>query len=305
MFVQSDTGTKNSLLSGYANTYKFGFNGKEKVDEISNVTGSDLDYGARIYDSRICRFLSIDPISKKYPWYTPYQYAGNTPIQAIDLDGKEPDYIVSKRGRITEPVISLINALLGYDAQMMRNVYVYKNYCLGKNETQAQTPSATRIQTNPNWYTYDNDWIAVVGGHEMTHVKQFLDSPYPELVNNIAYFIDIKVNSYDRNPWESKACVEANIVYDFSVKYDPSSVLKSGMSIDKQCLTLEKMAYSYKKDKLNQGKAYFEKQVEQAQKNGVKISADYIERVKANFDSAIATWDKKIDEVSKKLETTK
>jgi hypothetical protein len=32
----------------------------------------------------------VDPLAPDYPWYTPYQYAGNTPIQAIDLDGLEP-----------------------------------------------------------------------------------------------------------------------------------------------------------------------------------------------------------------------
>ena len=35
------------------------------------------------------RFLSIDPIGRKYPELTPYQFASNTPIQAIDLDGLE------------------------------------------------------------------------------------------------------------------------------------------------------------------------------------------------------------------------
>lgn len=43
----------------------------------------------RIYDPRVGKFLSVDPLSKKYPWYTSYQFAGNTPIQAIDLDGAE------------------------------------------------------------------------------------------------------------------------------------------------------------------------------------------------------------------------
>ena len=36
------------------------------------------------------RFLSVDPIGRAYPELTPYQFAGNTPIQAIDLDGLEP-----------------------------------------------------------------------------------------------------------------------------------------------------------------------------------------------------------------------
>lgn len=43
----------------------------------------------RIYDPRLGKFLSTDPIAREYPELTPYQYASNTPIQAIDLDGLE------------------------------------------------------------------------------------------------------------------------------------------------------------------------------------------------------------------------
>ena len=43
----------------------------------------------RIYDPRLGRFLSVDPITADYPYLTPYQFASNTPIQAIDLDGLE------------------------------------------------------------------------------------------------------------------------------------------------------------------------------------------------------------------------
>ena len=35
-------------------------------------------------------FASVDPLSHDYPELSPYQYAGNTPIQASDLDGLEP-----------------------------------------------------------------------------------------------------------------------------------------------------------------------------------------------------------------------
>jgi len=69
--------------------YRFGFNGKEKDDEWTGSTGATYDYGFRIYDSRIARFLSVDPLTKSFPMLTPYQFASNTPIQAIDLDGLE------------------------------------------------------------------------------------------------------------------------------------------------------------------------------------------------------------------------
>lgn len=52
-------------------------------------TGNFYDYGMRGYDPRIGRFPSVDPLTKKYPWYTPYQYAGNKPVWKIDIDGLE------------------------------------------------------------------------------------------------------------------------------------------------------------------------------------------------------------------------
>jgi RHS repeat-associated protein len=69
-------------------SYRYGFNGKEMDNEVSG-TGNSYDYGFRIYNPRIAKFLSVDPLSPKYPWYTPYQFAGNKPIRFIDLDGLE------------------------------------------------------------------------------------------------------------------------------------------------------------------------------------------------------------------------
>lgn len=71
-----------------AEGYRYGFNGKEADDEVFGG-GNGIDYGFRCYDARIGRFLSVDPLASDYPWYTPYQFAGNKPIWAIDLDGLE------------------------------------------------------------------------------------------------------------------------------------------------------------------------------------------------------------------------
>jgi hypothetical protein len=51
----------------------------------------------RIYNPSIGKFLSVDPLTKSYPWYTPYQFAGNKPIAFIDLDGLE-EYKAPKPG---------------------------------------------------------------------------------------------------------------------------------------------------------------------------------------------------------------
>jgi len=77
--------------------YRYGFNGKEKIDGQYGIEGTAYDYGFRVYDSRIARFLSVDPLSNSYPFYTPYQFAANTPIAAIDLDGEEMNSPLQKR----------------------------------------------------------------------------------------------------------------------------------------------------------------------------------------------------------------
>lgn len=68
--------------------YRYGFNGKERDNKFKGNDNS-YDYGNRIYDPRCGCFLSVDPMAKDYPWYSPYQFAGNTPIWAIDRDGLE------------------------------------------------------------------------------------------------------------------------------------------------------------------------------------------------------------------------
>ncbi|MBC7382566.1 MAG: hypothetical protein H7296_06155 [Bacteroidia bacterium] len=69
-------------------SYRFGFNGKENDVEVKGG-GNQQDYGMRIYDPRLGRFLSVDPLTKKYASLTPYQFASNSPIENIDLDGLE------------------------------------------------------------------------------------------------------------------------------------------------------------------------------------------------------------------------
>ena len=68
--------------------YRYAFNGKEKTDEMYGVSNT-YDYGARMFDPRLGRFLSTDPLEKKFVDLTPFQFASNEPTMAIDIDGKE------------------------------------------------------------------------------------------------------------------------------------------------------------------------------------------------------------------------
>ena len=81
-------------------TYRYGFNGKEK-DKDGPI---QYDYGFRIYDPRLVRFKSVDPLAKSYPYYTPYQFAGNSPIELIDIDGGEGGKLLNKLVEISDAI---------------------------------------------------------------------------------------------------------------------------------------------------------------------------------------------------------
>lgn len=80
---KNDEAPKNRLSSS-----TYGFNGMEKDDEVKG-SGNSLDFGARMYDSRVGRWLSIDPLAGKYPDVNPYCFVLNNPIYLVDPDGKE------------------------------------------------------------------------------------------------------------------------------------------------------------------------------------------------------------------------
>jgi RHS repeat-associated protein len=98
----------NSTISGTlgiiimeSGSYARSFNGKEDDHEL----GDWQDYGMRMSMKRIGRFPSVDPLASQFPWYTPYQFAGNNPIWATDLDGLEECievYMYDENGTVTK-----------------------------------------------------------------------------------------------------------------------------------------------------------------------------------------------------------
>ena len=112
-------------------SYRYGFNGMEKDDEIKDVSGSSYDFGARMYDSRLGRWLSSDPHWAKYPDLSSYNFVGNSPLIFIDADGKDI-YYVDGEGNSTK--ITLEN---------------YSTLPIGENiEILLATPSGSNVINN-------------------------------------------------------------------------------------------------------------------------------------------------------------
>ena len=66
--------------------YRYGFNGKESINEVSGE-GNSYDFGARMYNPRIGVWLSVDPMEKKYTQFSPYVFTANNPILYYEIDG--------------------------------------------------------------------------------------------------------------------------------------------------------------------------------------------------------------------------
>ena len=86
--------------------YRFGFNSKERDQNGEWGELNHYDYGFRIYNPGIGRFLSVDPLTREYAMLTPYQFAANRPIVAIDLDGLEPYDVPTDGGEIVKSSVS-------------------------------------------------------------------------------------------------------------------------------------------------------------------------------------------------------
>ncbi|MFO0449580.1 MAG: RHS repeat-associated core domain-containing protein, partial [Pseudomonadota bacterium] len=80
--------------------YRYGFNGKEEDQEITEL----LDFGARLYNTRLGKWLATDPLLREYPMLSSYQYSGNNPVFLKDPDGKK--IIPTGDGQTSSPEVS-------------------------------------------------------------------------------------------------------------------------------------------------------------------------------------------------------
>ena len=74
--------------------YRYGFNGMEKDDEVKSA-GNSYTTEFRQYDSRLGRWLSLDPLMAKYPGQSAYAGFNNNPMFFVDPLGLEGETNIS------------------------------------------------------------------------------------------------------------------------------------------------------------------------------------------------------------------
>ena len=72
--------------------YKYGFNGMENDNEVKG-NGNSVDFEARMYDPRLGRWQAMDPLAAKFSSHSPYNFVLNTPLNAIDPDGRDVIFV--------------------------------------------------------------------------------------------------------------------------------------------------------------------------------------------------------------------
>lgn len=133
-----------------AASYQYGFGGKRKDNEMYGE-GNAYDFEARIFDPRLVRWLSVDPLFSSYPYQSPYVSMSNNPLNRIDPTGMGDHY--TKDGK-----------RLGSD---------------GKKVTQGKGKKAKQVDDNKAYLTTqkvfdDNtkdgktDWDAIIASSETT-----------------------------------------------------------------------------------------------------------------------------------------
>jgi hypothetical protein len=58
-----------------------------------------------MHDVRVGRFFAIDPLTSKYPWYTPYSFSGNKVIAFRELEGMEETWAGFLGVNLGEPLL--------------------------------------------------------------------------------------------------------------------------------------------------------------------------------------------------------
>ncbi len=137
--------------------YRFVFNGKEK-DKETYGEGNEYDFGARIYNPRIGRWLSVDPKASKYTFASPYNFCLNNPIIFIDPNGAEV-IIHGKDAEAAKTELQKVTSLqISIDAKGKLSAIIPEIPIVLSNTDIALLNSINDDKIVVNLYTTNTEW---------------------------------------------------------------------------------------------------------------------------------------------------
>ena len=149
---QSFTYSISSSFPFFADIHTF--SAKEKDSE----TGLSY-FGSRYYSSDLSIWLSVDPMSDKYPSLSPYAYCANNPIKLVDPNGEEVGDYRDWNGK-----------LLGTDGINDKNVYFTSDKASLKkikmNEKKKLTTNLSNVKVD--WETNTTEIAEIIDVYDRT-----------------------------------------------------------------------------------------------------------------------------------------
>ena len=196
-------GLMGESTGGDTQTYKY--NGKE----LDRINGLDwYDYGARNYDAALGRWHVVDPLAEKYYNVSPYAYCGNNPMNRIDPNGMEMDWVQSDtqmkydRRIIDEETAQLyygkfaIYRPLGYSyiATTGENITLYDNANFMSNGIMKTAFDYTPIMSSQNLSSFV-DFTNIFNTWGLGTIGGFGSKVYRRAVVSAAFSAQIKQNT--------------------------------------------------------------------------------------------------------------
>lgn len=116
-------------------------------NELIDPVAFAYDFGARMYDARLGKFLSVDPDYNQYPYSSPFLFASNNPIRYIDIKGKGPgDKVIIFSGAILFPgfqepsptMFDILNSVNNHTGQssLVYSIYLLNDKTIIENNVQ-------------------------------------------------------------------------------------------------------------------------------------------------------------------------
>lgn len=176
-----------SLLPGRnysSSSYRFGFNGAEKNDEVHGATGTSYTFEARMHDPRVGRWLSLDPLAFTYTALSPYCFTGNNPIMMVEVDGQRFEYVNKESKQLYKSIFRAASKERRAELRLLKKSDVIYRVNVGGTTGKADlsgstlwnpTESATRGKTVIDINVDANDEYGKVAalGDELKHAHQF------------------------------------------------------------------------------------------------------------------------------------
>ena len=165
-----------------SNDYRFGYTGHEKESDIAEGVYT-TQY--RLLDTRLGRWMSVDPLFVKYPGMSSYNYCAGNPVNIIDPDGRGFNGGFSITNNTKETII--LGGCSGYfmvvndyllvekiDKEKSRETYPYETMLLSDGKTESPI-----IKLEPGQklvpYIYEGDntyyYVAKIFNSDGTLVK--------------------------------------------------------------------------------------------------------------------------------------